>query len=96
MRLDIINNIELNVIPTTDRLGPCKEILFVAIGTNDSIEKSILEAIKHIYAKCPNETKYIIFYAVKWNHALWLKHCSYFKKVHVILKIPMGKPTDLI
>ena len=92
------SGISVNVIPPVGRPGGCERILFVAIGAKDSIEKRVLEAIEHIAAKCPNRTKYVVFYCAKWNHAAWLKHMDSFRRLGVVVvkKELLSRPIRLL
>jgi len=75
----------VNVIPPVGRLGGCERILFVAIGGRDNVKRRILEAIEHIAAKCPNRTKYVVFYCAKWDHVTWLEHMDSFRRFGVVV-----------
>ncbi|MEM2637423.1 MAG: hypothetical protein QXL15_03630 [Candidatus Korarchaeota archaeon] len=87
-----IGGFEINVIPPIGYPSTCKEILFVAIGNMDNVRLRILEAIEHIHVKCKGTTKYVIFYAVKWDQREWLRHSTSFNEVSTVLKIPFCKP----
>ena len=86
----------VNVIPPLGHPGPCREILLVVIGTNNDVEKRILEAIEHIYAKCAGITKYVVFYAARWNQVSWIQHKNSFgTNITVVLKMPLAPPIKL-
>ncbi|MEO0301686.1 MAG: hypothetical protein ABIM98_06930 [candidate division WOR-3 bacterium] len=71
-----------NVIPS-GLPGSCKRVLVVIIGSKDSVKMRILEAIEHISVKCLNITKYVIFWAVKWDTSVWNKHRYSFEKLNI-------------
>jgi hypothetical protein len=83
---NIGNNI--NVIP--DGIpGNCEKILVVAIGLNDDIEQRVSQAVEHVTKVCPEITKYVVFWATKWNSVAWAKYCNVFKNknITVLLKL---------
>lgn len=87
----------INVIPS-DNPGSCQSTLLVIIGAKDSdrtIDNRILEAIEHIYVKCPGITRSVVFWAAKWNSQVWSKRNSSFRKVTVVLKPFLAYPTIL-
>ena len=87
----------INVIPPVGHPGPCCSILLVAIGSWDSIEKRILEAVEHTYVKCARITKYVIFYAAKWDQEIWIRHEQSFRPgITVVLKIPSVPAVRLV
>ena len=87
----------INVIPPVGHPGPCRSVLLVAIGSLDSIENRILEAVEHIYVKCAGITKYVIFYAAKWNQEIWIRHEQSFRPgITVVLKIPSVPAVRLV
>ena len=63
----------INTIPIGYPGGCCEELL-VAVGNKDDVEKRILEAIEHCAAKCSRITKYVLFYAFKWDSIIWESH----------------------
>jgi hypothetical protein len=87
----------INVIPPLGESGPCTEILLVFIGEADSFELRLLETIEHCGVLCHGKTKYVIFYALKWNDAIWKRHEQSFKMINaaVVLK-PFGRPQTKI
>jgi len=91
-----VGTIPANVIPNgvPDK---CRQVLIVAIGSSrfESVEKCILQAIEHIYANCMGITKYVIFWAAKWDVSAWIEHANSFKNVTVILKPFRANPTLL-
>jgi len=91
-----IEGIPINVIPSYT-VGPCAETLLVFIGEMDSFELRILEAIEHCGVLCHGVTKYVVFYALKWNDAVWKRHERTFKMINatVVLK-PFGRPPTRI
>jgi len=88
-----IDGIPINVIPPIGEPGPCADILLVFIGEADSFELRVLEAIEHCGVLCHGKTRCVIFYALKWDDAIWKKHEQSFKIINavVILK-PFGRP----
>ena len=58
--------------------GGCYRELLVAVGNKDDVEKRVLEAIEHCTAKCRRITKYVLFYAFKWDSIIWEAHKSSF------------------
>ena len=83
--------VSINVIPPVGRTGHCRSLLLVAIGTRDSVERRILEAVEHVRAKCADITRYIVLYAAKWDHGAWLRHSQSFAGSIVVLKM-VGQP----
>ena len=79
----------INVIPGGTP-GSCHRDLVVAIGTRDSVEKRILQAIEHVLARCMGITKNVVITALKWNYGIWSKHRNSFARngVNVILLMP--------
>lgn len=79
----------INVIPGGTP-GRCHRDLVVAIGTRDSVEKRILQAIEHVLARCMGITKNVVITALKWNYGIWNKHRNSFARngVNVILLMP--------
>ena len=79
---------EINVIPGGVSDG-CQLVLLVAIGErrSEDVEKRILQAIEHINVKCSGTTKYVIFWAAKWESTAWMKHRDSFRNGTVILKL---------
>ena len=90
------NGEDINAIPC-DVPGKCKRVLVVVIGsrTYEDVEKRILQAIEHINVKCPGITRYVIFWALKWDSKAWIKHANSFSNVTVILKSFGAYPTRL-
>lgn len=78
----------INVIPD-GMSGECQQVLLVAIGKrkDEDVEKRILQAIEHINVRCLGITKYVIFWAAKWESMAWMKHRDSFKNAIVILKL---------
>lgn len=62
--------------------GSCRKVLVVVIGSKDSVKMRVLEAIAHLAVKCPDITKYVIFWTVKMNTSIF-KHIFLFKKLNV-------------
>ncbi|MCS7232067.1 MAG: hypothetical protein RMJ67_08025 [Elusimicrobiota bacterium] len=67
----------INVIPSRGK-GVCCEMLLVFIGDKDNFEKRIFQALEHTGIICRNITKYVIFYAFKWETIIWEKHYNSF------------------
>jgi hypothetical protein len=86
----------INVIPGGVP-GKCEPILIVAVGsrTYEPIQERILQAIEHIHVKCSGITRYVIFWAVKWDSTAWMKRAGSFKNITVILKLFGVNPTRL-
>ena len=76
----------VNVIPGGVP-GGCHSVLVAAIGSRESVENRIYQAIEHTGAKCRAITKNVVFVALKWNQSTWLKHKASFANlgVHVFL-----------
>ena len=55
----------------------------------------VLRAVKHVNVDCPSKTKYVIFYATKWDSIVWLKNRNDFQRVTVILKLVLLSPQAL-
>ena len=88
-----INSVPVNVIPRVGDPGPCTETLLVFIGSADIFELRLLEAIEHSGALCRNTTKYVIFYALKWDDVVWKRHEQSFKMINVAVFLkPFGRP----
>lgn len=85
----------VNVIPGGVP-GPCHRILIVVIGSsgNEDVEKRILEAVEHVFAKC-RETRFVIFWAAQWIGTAWMRHADSFRNVESILKQFGANPTKL-
>ncbi|MCS7367395.1 MAG: hypothetical protein NDF52_05900 [archaeon YNP-WB-062] len=97
IRQESISGIPINVIPPTGKLGPCTDILLVFIGEADSFELRVLEAIKHCGVLCRGKTRYVIFYALKWDDVMWKKHEQSFKMINAVVVLkPFGRPTTRI
>jgi hypothetical protein len=87
----------VNIIPFNNP-GQCCSTLLVIIGAKDgdrTIDTRILEAIEHIYAKCPGKTTNVVFWAAKWNSQVWAKRKSSFGQVTVVLKPFFAEATPL-
>lgn len=86
----------INVIPEGVP-GECRNTLVVSIGSEeiDIVELRILQAIEHIYAKCRDKTRFVIFWAVKWDGMTWMKHAQSFKDFDVTLKLFGSAPVRL-
>jgi hypothetical protein len=86
----------INVIPGGVP-GKCEPILIVAVGsrTYEDVQKRILQAIEHIHVKCSGITKYVVFWAAKWDSTAWMEHAGSFKNITVILKLFRVNPTRL-
>jgi hypothetical protein len=87
----------VNIIPF-DNPGQCCSTLLVIIGAKDSdrtIDTRILEAIEHLYAKCPGKTTNVVFWAAKWNSQVWAKHNRSFGQITVVLKPFLAAATPL-
>ena len=86
----------VNLIPM-GRPGHCHQSILVVIGSNDfdKVEMRILEALEHLYAKCPEVTEFVVFWAVTWNGEAWSKHSRYFDHCLVMLKIFGAPPVSL-
>ncbi len=81
-----------NVIPGGTP-GGCHPILVVAIGTHDSVEKRIYQAIEHAAVKCKEVNRYIVFAATKWDQGKWNAHRRSFKELGVRV-ILMMQPVE--
>jgi len=86
----------INVIPGGES-GVCHPTLLVAIGARayEDIEKRILQAVEHIYVNCSGKTRFVLFWAAKWDLSTWKQHEHSFKGVTVILKPFGGSPSLL-
>jgi hypothetical protein len=92
-----IKGVPVNVIPPIGEPGPCTEILLVFIGKTDNFEVRVLEAIEHSGVLCYRTTKYVIFYALKWDDVVWKRHEQTFKKINVTVFLkPFGRPPTRI
>lgn len=90
---DSISNYPVNVIPG-DTPGKCRDVLIVAVGSAQQskyeyVDRRILQAIEHVYAKCPQDTKFVIFWTENWDTTTWRNHVDSFKGkgVTVVLKL---------
>ena len=85
----------VNVIPG-GVIGNCHDILVVAIGSGcqENVEVRILEAIEHIWVKCP-KTTYVIFATAKWDVLAWAKHAKSFRSISCTLKMFGATPSKL-
>jgi len=91
-----IGGVPINVIPSYT-MGPCAEILLVFIGEMDGFEHRILEAIEHCGVLCRGVTKYVVFYAIRWDDAVWKRHERSFKMINAIVVLkPFGRPPTRI
>jgi len=81
-------NIYPGGIPST-----CHDTLLVVIGENDDVEKSVLQAVEHISARCRGITTNVIFWAVCWSSAHWPDHKASFRGISVVLKVFFADPT---
>jgi hypothetical protein len=90
---------DINIIPNNGRPGSCCKVLYVAIGTKDSAEKRILEAIKHFAAICKGRTELVILYTARPRRLLrlWDKHKQAFENCNIscIQKI-IGKDKEIV
>ena len=86
----------INTIPwgTPDS---CHEILLVAIGSNPSenVEFRVLQAVDHVLSRCRDKSKFVIFWAAKWDAVVWKRRAISFRSVTTILKIFWAAPTLL-
>lgn len=83
------SNNYINIIPG-NKQGDCQENLLVIIDSNNNINNLLDKAIQHI-SNCP-KTKYIIFYAAKWDSLKWIKKEKDFKNIPIILKLVGAEP----
>ena len=79
----------VNVIPGRYP-GYCRSTLLVVIGSGESPNTRVLEAIKHIASDCPDKTREVVFYAFNWNFRVWYDSIDSFVKqsVKVLLRMP--------
>lgn len=85
--------ISINTIPPLGRRGSCADVLLVAIGEADNFELRILEAIEHCGVLCRGITRYIVFYAFKWDDIIWKVHEESFKLIGTVIVLkPFGRP----
>lgn len=87
----------VNVIPGGNP-GRCRGTLVVAIGTNEGIERRILEAIEHVGVSCRGINKNVIFIAFNWNYGAWLRHEGSFRALSLTVHLfvpPNPAPTRL-
>jgi len=91
---DGLNN-NVNVIPGGVP-GKCHDILVVGIGSNsqENAEVRILEAVEHIWVKCP-KTTHVLFVAAKWDASAWAKHANSFRSISCTLKMFRATPSKL-
>ena len=77
--------------------GSCHETLVVAIGSNasENVELRVLRAVEHIWVKCRDRNRVVVFGAAKWDAQAWQKHASSFGNVTPILKVVGAAPTLL-
>ena len=92
----VASSYRVNVIPG-GHPGECLKVLFVAIGTNDSVKMRILEAVAHVSARCPG-TRAVLFYAMWWSATEWAAYRVDLNKAHVDcwVKMPFQAPVQLL
>ncbi|MGA1976187.1 MAG: hypothetical protein ABSG92_11195 [Conexivisphaerales archaeon] len=86
----------LAIIPGFDR-NPRQPLLVVAIGTGGDIEEVILQTVEYLLARSMGATKYVIFFAAKWDGIAWARHRDSMRvaKVTSILKLFGTEPMVL-
>lgn len=85
--------VSINTIPPLGERRGCADILLVIIGEADNFELRILEAIEHCGVLCRGTTRYVIFYAFKWDDVTWKEHEESFKLIGAVVVLkPFGRP----